>query len=133
VIDSRKAYEAMRDDMALMRAELTKLEGLVEVLRIPAVTRVTTNVRVTMIDLAARITELESNEAARRMCGEVPALVPQKPVDELPMFARATRDGHVLTADQIEAMQLSLHRAGDHTLDPDDLSDLNDDGEEGAR
>jgi|GEM_PF-6832518 len=106
MIDSRKAYEAMRADMGLIRSELTKLEGM----GLPAVTRITTSIRVTMMDLASRVTELESNEAARRMCGEVPALQAQAPVDELPIFARAT-------ADEIEAMQKARWREGDHTQD----------------
>lgn len=114
MIDSRKAYEAMRADMGLMRSELTKLEGM----GLTAVTRITTSIRVTMMDLASRVTELESNEAARRMCGDAPPLQAQAPVDELPIFARATSDGHVLTATEIEAMQSFRHREGDHTQDP---------------
>ena len=113
MIDSRKAYEAMRADLGLMRNELSRLEGM----GLPAVTRITTSIRVTMMDLASRVTELESNEAARRMCGDVPALQAQAPVDELPIFARATSDGHVLTADEIEAMQKARWRQGDHTQD----------------
>jgi hypothetical protein len=113
MIDSRKAYEAMRNDLGQMRGELKRLEGL----GLPVVTRITTAIRVTMMDMASRVTELESNEAARRMCGDVPALQPQAPVDELPIFARATQDGHVLTADEIEAMAAFRHREGDHTQD----------------
>ena len=113
MIDSRRAYEAMRADLGLMRDELKRLEGM----GLPAVTRITTSIRVTMMDLASRVTELESNEAARRMCGDVPALQTQAPVDELPIFARATSDGHVLTADEIAAMQKARWREGDHTQD----------------
>lgn len=116
MIDSRKAYEAMRTDLGVIRGELAKLEGM----DLPAVTRITTSIRVTMMDLASRVTELESNEAARRMCGEVPALQPQAPVDELPIFARATSAGHVLTADEIEAMEAFRHREGDHTQDQEE-------------
>lgn len=113
MIESRKAYEAMRADLGLMRGELTRLEGM----GMPAVTRITTAIRVTMMDLASRVTELESNEAARRMCGDAPPLQAQAPLDELPIFARATSEGHVLSADEIEAMQSFRHREGDHTQD----------------
>lgn len=114
MIDSRNAYEAMRADLGIMRSELTRLEAM----NVPAVTRITTSIRVTMMAMASRVTELETNEAARRMCGDAPPLTAQAPLDELPIFARATREGHV-TADEIEAMQAFRHRENDHTQDHD--------------
>lgn len=118
MIDSRKAYEAMRADLGVIRSELSRLEGL----ELPVVTRITTSIRVTMMDLASRVTELETNEAARRMCGDAPPLQAQAPLDELPIFARATSEGHVLTADEIEAMQQARWREGDHTQDQEEAA-----------
>ena len=125
MIDSSNAYQALRDDMGSLRSELKKLEAM----NIPGVFIVTANMRVIMTGMASRVTELQGNEAARRMCGDAPPIQVQAPIDELPIFARATSHGHVLTADEIEAMERTLHRAGDRTQDRTDLDDLNDDGE----
>lgn len=125
MIDSSNAYQGLRTDMGSLRAELRKLEAM----NIAGVFIVTANMRVIMTGMASRVTELEGNEAARRMCGQVAPLAAQAPIEELPIFAGRVSAGHALTVEEIEAMERSLHRAGDRTQDRDDLNDLNDDGE----
>lgn len=115
MIDSDKVFAAMRADLACIRAELALLEELPS----PAVSRITGNIRVIMLSLASRINELSVHQAARRMVGEEPALVRAAPVEELPIFAAADK---ALTAPEVARLKQlqSLHRAGDHSLDPEE-------------
>jgi hypothetical protein len=97
-----------------MRAKVTRLEKAA-----PGLIPLTLEVRHEMMELISHVRALRTTHAAARMIGAEPPLTQQAPVEELPIFAH----GHVLTADEIEAMQQTLHRAGDWTQDRSDSAD----------
>jgi len=91
-----------------MRTKVTRLEKAA-----PGLIPLTLEVRHEMIELITHVGALRTTHAAARMIGDEPPLAQQAPVDELPIFAH----GHVLNADEIDAMEAFRHREGDHTQD----------------
>ncbi|HRJ11588.1 MAG TPA: hypothetical protein PK490_12295 [Prosthecobacter sp.] len=90
---------AMRARLASMRVIIGELEDM-----LPAARELLASLRVEMCCLATDINALDTTCGALRMTGQQPPLQPQDPVES--------------TAHK--AMLRSLHRAGDHTLDPED-------------
>lgn len=103
----------VRRSLSEMRAIIARLEAL----RIPVVERMMLELRHQMIDLTARLNEMEVNAAAKRMTGEAEPLKPQASIADTPLFAHASAHA-ALSADELEArMQRAHWREGDHTLD----------------
>jgi len=104
-----------------LRAKVTRLEQAV-----PTLIPLTLAVRHEMIDLLSHVRALRTTHAAARMVGLEAPLAQQAPIEELPIF----NHGHVLTAHDVQRMNerpgnasaflQSLHRAGDHSLDPEE-------------
>lgn len=105
---------AMAKDIAGVRHELAAIRGLASEMGHdhPALLIKCTAIMQRGIALAAHVNSIEVIASAGRMLGAVEHEEPQKPVGDLPLFAGVERSPLELLA--------SLHRAGDHTLDPEE-------------
>lgn len=103
--------------MREMRAIIKRLEDLGQ----PMVQRLAMDLRHQMIDLAARLNEIEVTSAARRMTGEAEPLKPQAAVEETPLFARAAMIA-APSAEQLERIDQAHWREGDHTQDREETA-----------
>lgn len=110
----------MQECLKGMRSQIARIEGC----GIKAISDMAMGLRHQMITLASLINGLEVDLGAARMCGRAEPLKQQAPVDELPIFTHA--HGHTLTVEEIEAMERTLHRAGDRTQDRNDGADFAD-------
>lgn len=74
-----------------------------------------------MCGLIAATNALKTTVAAARMTGELPPVdVPTTALELHPVHYEPSR-----SADELELLRQSLHRAGDHTLDPEPGSEFN--------
>lgn len=104
----------MQACLSAMRVKIARIEGCGN----PGIQRMAMDLRHAMIELVSLVNGLETDLGAARMCGHVPQVKAQRPVDELPIFTQKAvmlESGRALTVEEIEAMQERLRWIGDDT------------------
>lgn len=133
----RAGIAATREAMAGVRGELRTLER-----EWPGLQSRTAELRRHLMALACAVTEVDQGVAVLRMTGGLPGVKMRSELrtEELELFVlqrvkpvNERWDGHA-HLDGDAALLRSLHRAGDHSYDPDPDIDpeLGQDGKEGA-
>lgn len=85
----------------------------------PELAGLTLEIRHCLMAMNARYIGIRTTLGAHTMCGTLEARTAQEPVAGLPLFVMATREDCEAAARR--RILPSLHRAGDHTLDPDEV------------
>jgi hypothetical protein len=106
--------EIMAADIKGARAELTALREkfMTAAHELPGLQALVMDLQHHGIALAAYLSSIEATAAAGRMVGNLEPSTRQEAVETLPLFLPAA-------GPPAAALLRSLHRAGDHTLDPE--------------
>lgn len=109
--DTKNPETPIQACLSGMRAKIARIEAC----GIKPISDMAMDLRHQMISLTSLVNGLEVDIGVARMVGRAEPLKPQAPIDDLPIFTHA--HGHVLSADEIDAMEAFRHREGDHTQD----------------
>lgn len=108
----------LKTDVDGIRAELAAVREMVSAIGhdVPALSGRATGILQRFCSIACHVTSMETIAGAGRITGSLEALPKQERAESLPLFAAASAPPP--SAPPSLALLQSLHRAGDHTLDP---------------
>ena len=101
-----------------MREKIKRIEEA----GVPWAATLAMDLRHQMIELVSLINDVQGTAASKRMTGEAEQIKPQASIDETPLFALAAapRLEVARSAEELERMERTLHRVGDHSLDSEE-------------